>query len=83
MSQPDSRRPTNARGAFPSGLPEDDFGVADAGGIPGVDAREYEEWHCEDAPPRGPDHWGACRNSGHLLTGQIQEYSCPLMLTAS
>ena len=65
MSHPDPRRPAEANGAYPYELPVHDSATTGAGtGMPGTDARQHEEWHHADPPPRGAGGWDAMQESG-------------------
>ena len=65
MSHPDPRRPAEANGACPYELPVHDSVTTGAGtGMPGTDARQHEEWHHADPPPRGAGDWDAMQESG-------------------
>jgi len=65
MSHPDPRRPAEANGAYPYELPGHDSVTTGAGtGMPGTDARQHEEWHHADPPPRGAGDWDAMQESG-------------------
>jgi hypothetical protein len=65
MSHPDPRRPAEANGAYPYELPVHDSVTTSVGtGMPGTDARQHEEWHHADPPPRNAGDWDARQASG-------------------
>ena len=65
MSHPDPGRPAEANGACPYELPGHDSVTPGAGtGMPGTDARQHEEWHHADPPPRGAGDRDARQESG-------------------
>ena len=65
MSHPDPGHPAEANEAYPYELPVHDSAITGTGtGMPGTDARQYEEWHHADPPPRGAGDWDAMQESG-------------------
>jgi hypothetical protein len=65
MSHPDPGRPAEANGACPYELPVHDSVTTGAGtGMAGTDARQHEEWHHADPPPRGAGGSDAMQESG-------------------
>jgi hypothetical protein len=65
MSHPDSGHPAEANGAYTYEVPVYDSATSGTGtGMPGTDARQYQEWHHADPPPRSAGGWDARQESG-------------------